>query len=99
MSIHQTIVDKLQEVLDEVQELPAGYQYKIRELCSCIETVVSMYEDVQKGIIPEVFKKNTAQHVDAPEPEVQGEPQPVQEVKEEVKPIKNDVLNIPDIEL
>lgn len=57
MSVHKELIQKLEEVLDVVKELPQGYQYKVCELCSCIETVVSMYDDVQKGIIPEVLVK------------------------------------------
>lgn len=57
MSVHKELLEKLEEVLELVKPLPQGYQYKVRELCSCIETVVSMYDDVQKGIIPEVLIK------------------------------------------
>lgn len=57
MSVHKELVKKLEEVLEVVKPLPQGYQYKVRELCACIETVVSMYDDVQKGIIPEVLIK------------------------------------------
>lgn len=63
MTVLQDVQDKLQEVLDVVNTLPQGYQYKVRELCSCIETVVSMHDDIQRGIIPEVFMK---QDVDKP---------------------------------
>lgn len=56
-SVHKEVVNKLEEVLQIVKELPQGYQYKVRELCACIETVVSMYDDVQRGIIPEVLIK------------------------------------------
>lgn len=65
MSVLQDVQDKLEEVLDIVSTLPQGYQYKVRELCSCIETVVSMHDDIKRGIIPEIFLK---QEVDAPEP-------------------------------
>lgn len=57
MSVLQNVQDKLQEVLDTVSTLPQGYQYKVRELCSCIETVVSMHDDIKRGIIPEIFMK------------------------------------------
>lgn len=57
MSVHDELLKKLEEVLEVVKPLPQGYQYKVRELCACIETVVSMYDDVQKGIIPEVLIK------------------------------------------
>ncbi len=57
MSVHKELLQKLEEVLEVVKPLPQGYQYKVRELCACIETVVSMYDDVQKGIIPEVLIK------------------------------------------
>lgn len=68
MSVLQDVQDKLLEVLDTVSTLPQGYQYKVRELCSCIETVVSMHDDIKRGIIPEIFLK---QEVDGPgeEPE------------------------------
>lgn len=56
-SVHKELLQKLEEVLEVVKPLPQGYQYKVRELCACIETVVSMYDDVQKGIIPEVLIK------------------------------------------
>lgn len=55
MSVLNDVNDKLKEVMDLVHVLPAGYQYKVRELCSCIETVVSMHDDIQRGIIPEIF--------------------------------------------
>lgn len=78
MTVLKEVQDKLEEVLKLVESLPQGYQYKVRELCSCVETVVSIYDDVQRGIIPEIFlKKDTevlteeqATHVD-PEPVVQ----------------------------
>lgn len=66
MSVLQDVQDKLEEVLDIVSTLPQGYQYKVRELCSCIETVVSMHDDIKRGIIPEIFLK---QEVDGPGPE------------------------------
>lgn len=56
-SVHKEVVNKLEEVLEIVKELPQGYQYKVRELCACVETVVSMYDDVQRGVIPEVLVK------------------------------------------
>lgn len=56
-SVHKEVVNKLEEVLKIVEVLPQGYQYKVRELCACVETVVSMYDDVQRGIIPEVLIK------------------------------------------
>ena len=57
MSVHKEVVNKLEELLEIVKVLPQGYQYKVRELSACIETVVSMYDDVQRGIIPEVLIK------------------------------------------
>lgn len=57
MSVHDAVLKKLEELLDVVKDLPQGYQYKVRELSACIETVVSMYDDVQRGIIPEVLVK------------------------------------------
>lgn len=57
MSVHQEVVNKLEELLVLIKDLPQGYQYKVRELSSCIETVVSMYDDVQRGVIPEVLVK------------------------------------------
>lgn len=56
-SVHKEVVNKLEELLEIVKELPQGYQYKVRELSACIETIVSMYDDVQRGIIPEVLIK------------------------------------------
>lgn len=56
-SVHKEVINKLEEVLEIVKPLPQGYQYKVRELCACIETIVSMYDDVQRGVIPEVLVK------------------------------------------
>jgi hypothetical protein len=56
MSVHADVIKKLEEVLELVKDLPQGYQYKVRELCACVETVVSMYDDIQRGIIPEIFQ-------------------------------------------
>ena len=47
---------KLLEVMDIIKELPQGYQFKVREMLSCAETVVSMYNDIQNGIIPDILK-------------------------------------------
>ena len=66
MSVLQDVQDKLDDVLKAVSTLPQGYQYKVRELCSCIETVVSLHDDIKRGIIPEIFLQ---QEVDGPEPE------------------------------
>lgn len=68
MSVLQDVQDKLEDVLKVVSTLPQGYQYKVRELCSCIETVVSLHDDIKRGIIPEIFLQ---QEVDGtgPEPE------------------------------
>jgi hypothetical protein len=68
MSVHKELLEKLEEVLELVKPLPQGYQYKVRELCSCIETVVSMYDDVQKGIIPEVLIKMREENTEVIEP-------------------------------
>ena len=57
MSVYDEVLQKLEELLEVVKPLPKGYQYKVRELSACIETVVSMYDDIQKGIIPEIFQK------------------------------------------
>lgn len=57
MSVYDEVLQKLEELLEVVKPLPQGYQYKVRELSACIETVVSMYDDIQKGIIPEIFQK------------------------------------------
>lgn len=66
MSVLQDVQNKLEDVLKAVSTLPQGYQYKVRELCSCIETVVSMHDDIKRGIIPEIFLQ---QEVDGPGPE------------------------------
>lgn len=70
MSVLQDVQDKLEDVLKAVSTLPQGYQYKVRELCSCIETVVSMHDDIKRGIIPEIFLQ---QEVDGPGPEPEEE--------------------------
>lgn len=51
------VQSKLKELEFIIQDLPAGYRYKVRELSSCIETVVSMYDDVQRGVIPDVLRE------------------------------------------
>lgn len=56
MTVHKDVIKKLEEVLEIVKPLPQGYQYKVRELCACIETVVGMHDDIQRGIIPEIFQ-------------------------------------------
>lgn len=48
---------KIKELELIVKKLPAGYRYKVKELGSCIETVVSMYNDIQNGIIPDILKE------------------------------------------
>lgn len=53
----KAVQDKLKEIENLVAGLPAGYRYKVRELGSCIETVVSMYDDVQRGVIPDILKE------------------------------------------
>lgn len=70
MSVLQDVQDKLEDVLKVVSTLPQGYQYKVRELCSCIETVVSLHDDIKRGIIPEIFLQ---QEVDGPVPEPEEE--------------------------
>ncbi|MFS8320007.1 hypothetical protein ACMG5I_03690 [Escherichia coli] len=54
----QILIDvqaKLLDVMKIIDELPQGYKYKVREMLSCAETVVSMYDDVQNGIIPDIL--------------------------------------------
>lgn len=63
MSTHSDVITKLEEVLELVKTLPQGYQYKVRELCACIETVVGMYDDIKKGIIPEIFHVPAAEEI------------------------------------
>lgn len=55
--ILKEVQDRLQGVMDCIKDLPQGYQYKVREMLSCAETVVSMYHDVQSGVIPEILKE------------------------------------------
>lgn len=62
-SVLQDVQSKLMDVVRAVKTLPQGYQYKVRELCACIETVVSMHDDIQNGIIPEVFENNPPEEV------------------------------------
>lgn len=82
------VQNRLLHVMDAVKDLPQGYQYKVREMLSCAETVVSMYCDVQHGIIPEVLKKDVTEERAIPE-EVQ--------VTEVVK--QKTILDISDINL
>lgn len=56
-SVLNDVQTKLKEVQNAVKPLPQGYQYKVRELCACIEILVEMYNDIQNGIIPEVLKE------------------------------------------
>lgn len=63
MSVYDEVLQKLEELLEVVKPLPQGYQYKVRELSACIETVVSMYDDIQKGIIPEIFQKTDSTEI------------------------------------
>lgn len=56
-TILKEVQERLQGVLDCIKDLPQGYQYKVREMLSCAETVVSMYHDVQSGVIPEILKE------------------------------------------
>lgn len=54
----QILIDvqaKLLDVMKIIDELPQGYKYKVREMLSCAETVVSMYDDVQNGVIPDIL--------------------------------------------
>lgn len=82
------VQNRLLHVMDAVKDLPQGYQYKVREMLSCAETVVSMYCDVQQGIIPEVLKKDVSKEQTITE-EIQ--------VPEAVK--QKTVLDISDINL
>ncbi|EMR6005997.1 hypothetical protein WJW27_002697 [Escherichia coli] len=54
----QILIDvqaKLLDVMKIIDELPQGYKFKVREMLSCAETVVSMYDDVQNGVIPDIL--------------------------------------------
>lgn len=55
-SVLKDVQGKLKELQEIVAVLPQGYQYKVRELSACIETVVEMYDDIQRGVIPEILK-------------------------------------------
>lgn len=56
-SVLNDVQTKLKELQEIVKELPQGYQYKVRELSACIETVVEMYDDIQRGVIPDILKE------------------------------------------
>lgn len=56
-SVLKDVQLKLKELQDIVTVLPQGYQYKVRELSACIETVVEMYDDIQRGVIPDILKE------------------------------------------
>lgn len=56
--ILKEVQDRLEGVMEVIKDLPAGYKYKVREMLSCAETVVSMYTDVKNGIIPEILQQN-----------------------------------------
>uniref|UniRef100_A0AAU7PI31 Uncharacterized protein n=1 Tax=Escherichia phage fEgEco12 TaxID=3158837 RepID=A0AAU7PI31_9CAUD len=79
-SILIDVQTKLLDVMEIIKDLPQGYQFKVREMLSCAETVVSMYNDVQHGIIPEILQDglniNTKIPAQEPEEVVQSEPEP-----------------------
>lgn len=79
-SILIDVQTKLLDVMEIIKDLPQGYQFKVREMLSCAETVVSMYNDVQHGIIPEILQDglniNTKIPAQEPEEVVQPEPEP-----------------------
>lgn len=56
-AILKEVQERLEGVMTVIEDLPAGYKYKVREMLSCAETVVSMYTDVKNGIIPEIFQQ------------------------------------------
>lgn len=51
------VQERLLGIMDSIKELPQGYRYKVQELLSCAETVVSMYNDIQGGTIPEILQE------------------------------------------
>lgn len=56
-AVLKNVQNKFLDVMEEIKDLPPGYKYKVQEMLSCAETVVSMYCDIQNGIIPDIFQK------------------------------------------
>lgn len=89
------VQQKLLDVMDSIKDLPKGYQYKVREMLSCAETIVSMYNDIQHGVIPEILTDNVNIEDSTEElPKAQHEPQFVRE-----EPKKKAVLDVSNIEI
>ncbi len=59
--------------MEIINELPQGYQYKVREMLSCAETVVSMYDDIQHGIIPDILKDDVNINTEVKETKLESE--------------------------
>lgn len=64
---------KLLDIMEIINELPQGYQYKVREMLSCAETVVSMYDDIQHGIIPDILKDDVNINTEVKETKLESE--------------------------
>lgn len=90
-AILKEVQDRLEGVMEVIKDLPAGYKYKVREMLSCAETVVSMYTDVKNGIIPEIFQQKDVE--ESSKDVVENAPDVVQEVK------NTQVLNVGDINI
>lgn len=56
-AILKDVQERLLGVMDSIKDLPQGYRWKVQEMLSCAETVVSMYNDIQGGTIPEVLQE------------------------------------------
>ncbi|WPK19987.1 hypothetical protein [Salmonella phage SD-1_S14] len=61
------------DIMEIINELPQGYQYKVREMLSCAETVVSMYDDIQHGIIPDILKDDVNINTEVKETKLESE--------------------------
>ncbi|EHU8780987.1 hypothetical protein N0S44_000217 [Escherichia coli] len=64
---------KLLDIMEIINELPQGYKYKVREMLSCAETVVSMYDDIQHGIIPDILKDDVNINTEVKETKLESE--------------------------
>lgn len=53
------VQEGLLNIMGLVKDLPQGYQFKVREMLSCAETVVSMYNDIQHGTIPDILTEKS----------------------------------------
>lgn len=72
----QILIDvqaKLLDVMEIINELPSGYKSKVREMLSCAETVVSMYNDIQHGVIPDILKNDVNIDTDEKETNIESE--------------------------